>query len=104
MDIRFLYDIRDGLPTRDIYGAIPFRWSYPQGDGPTFVGGQAVPPWITLFLLIYKARITNEMVDTTDLSPLFARYEGGKALTYNPAVMLKVIVYAYSRKVRQWPA
>ena len=45
----------------------------------------------------HEARIVNEVVDTVDLSPLFAKYGGGGAPAYHPAMMLKVIIYAYSR-------
>lgn len=44
----------------------------------------------------HEVRIINEVVDTLDLSPLLSRYEGGGAPAYHPAMMLKVIVYAYS--------
>ena len=45
----------------------------------------------------HEARIVNEVVDTMDLSPLFTKYEGGGAPAYHPGMMLKVIIYAYSR-------
>jgi len=38
-------------------------------------------------------------VDTMDLSPLFTKYEGGGAPAYHPGMMLKVIIYAYSRDI-----
>lgn len=44
----------------------------------------------------HEVRIISEVVDTLDLSSLFGRYEGGGAPAYHPAMMLKVIVYAYS--------
>ena len=44
----------------------------------------------------HEVRIINEVVDALDLSPLLSRYEGGGAPAYHPAMMLKVIVYAYS--------
>ena len=44
----------------------------------------------------HEARIINEVVETLDLSPLLSRYEGGGAPAYHPAMMLKVIIYAYS--------
>jgi len=47
----------------------------------------------------HEARIINDVVDTMDLSPLLARYEGGGAPAYHPAMMLKVIIYAYSRGI-----
>lgn len=47
----------------------------------------------------HEARIISEVVDTMDLSPLLARYGGGGAPAYHPAMMLKVIIYAYSREI-----
>ena len=47
----------------------------------------------------HEARIINEVVDTIDLSAVFAKYEGGGAPAYHPAMMLKVIVYAYSQNI-----
>jgi len=47
----------------------------------------------------HEARIINDVVDTMDLSPLLARYEGGGAPAYHPAMMLKAIIYAYSRGI-----
>lgn len=44
----------------------------------------------------HEARITSEVVDSLDLSPLLAKYEGGGAPAYHPAMMLKVLIYAYS--------
>jgi transposase len=44
----------------------------------------------------HEVRIINEVVDTLDLSPLLSWYEGGGAPAYHPAMMLKVIIYAYS--------
>jgi len=47
----------------------------------------------------HEARIINDVVDTLDLSPLLVKYEGGGAPAYHPAMMLKVIIYAYSRDI-----
>ena len=47
----------------------------------------------------HEARIVSEVVDTMDLSPLLAKYGGGGAPAYHPAMMLKVIIYAYSRDI-----
>jgi transposase len=49
----------------------------------------------------HEARIVNEVMDTMDLSPLLARYEGGGAPAYHPAMMLKVIIYAYRKKLEK---
>ena len=59
-----------------------------------------LPPSLDEFVTEnHEARIINDVVDTMDLSPLLARYEGGGAPTYHPAMMLKVVIYAYSRGI-----
>ena len=60
--------------------------------------GLLLPPSLDEFVPEnHEARIVNEVVDTMDLSPLFTKYEGGGAPAYHPGMMLKVIIYAYSR-------
>ena len=44
----------------------------------------------------HEVRIISDVVDTLDASLLLGRYEGGGAPAYHPAMMLKVIIYAYS--------
>lgn len=44
----------------------------------------------------HEVRIINDVVDTLDISPLLNQHEGGGAPAYHPAMMLKVIIYAYS--------
>jgi len=44
----------------------------------------------------HEVRIISDVVDTLDASLLLSRYEGGGAPAYHPAMMLKVIIYAYS--------
>ena len=62
--------------------------------------GLLLPPSLDEFVPEdHEARIINEVVDTMDLSPLLAKYEGGGAPAYHPAMMLKVIIYAYSRDI-----
>jgi transposase len=62
--------------------------------------GLLLPPSLDEFVPEdHEARIVNEVVDTMDLSPLLAKYEGGGAPAYHPAMMLKVIIYAYSREI-----
>ena len=60
--------------------------------------GLLLPPSLDEFMPEnHEARIVNEVVDIMDLSPLLAKYEGGGAPAYHPVMMLKVIIYAYSR-------
>jgi transposase len=62
--------------------------------------GLLLPPSLDEFVPEdHEVRIVNEVVDTMDLSPLFTKYEGGGAPAYHPAMMLKVIIYAYSRDI-----
>jgi len=62
--------------------------------------GLLLPPSLDEFVPEdHEARIINDVVDTIDLSLLLAKYEGGGAPAYHPAMMLKVIIYAYSRNI-----
>jgi transposase len=47
----------------------------------------------------HEARTISDVVDTMDLSPLLVKYEGGGTPIYHPAMMLEVIIYAYSRDI-----
>ena len=56
-----------------------------------------LPPSLDEFVPIdHEVRIINNVVDTMDLSSLLDKYEGGGAPAYHPAMMLKIIIYAYS--------
>lgn len=44
----------------------------------------------------HEVRIVSEVVDRINLSALMNKYEGGGAPAFHPAMMLKVIIYAYS--------
>jgi len=62
--------------------------------------GFLLPPSLDEFVPEnHEARIINEVVDTMDLWPLLAKYEGGGAPAYHPAMMLKVIICAYSQEI-----
>ena len=62
--------------------------------------GLLLPPSLEEFVPDdHEARIINEVVDTMDLSPLLTKYDGGGAPAYHPGMMLKVIIYAYSRDI-----
>jgi len=59
--------------------------------------GVLLPPSLDEFVSEnHEVRIINDVVGAMDLSPLLAKYEGGGAPAYHPAMMLKVIIYAYS--------
>jgi transposase len=62
--------------------------------------GLLLPPSLDEFVPEnHEARIINEVVGAMDLSLLFTKYEGGGAPAYHPGMMLKVIIYAYSRDI-----
>jgi len=44
----------------------------------------------------HMVRVIDRAVDKMNCEPLFAKYEGGGTSSYNPIMMLKVIVYAYA--------
>jgi transposase len=44
-------------------------------------------------------RTVNKVIETMDLSPLINTYKGGGRSSYNPVMMLKVLVYAYVMKI-----
>jgi transposase len=44
-------------------------------------------------------RIVNEFVEAIDLSALIATYKGGGTSSYHPKMLLKILVYAYTKKI-----
>src|SRR5659263_68630 len=44
-------------------------------------------------------RIVDEAIEKLDLSALQAQYKGGGTSSYHPKMLLKVLVYAYSKKI-----
>jgi transposase len=44
----------------------------------------------------HMVRVIDRAIDKMNCEPLFAKYEGGGTSSYNPVMMLKVIVYAYA--------
>lgn len=47
----------------------------------------------------HVVRVVNDIIDKIDSRPLFEQYEGGGASSFNPVMMLKVIIYAYTQKI-----
>jgi len=47
----------------------------------------------------HEARIVSDVVEAIDLSRLMEEYAGGGAPAYHPAMMLKVLIYAYSQGI-----
>lgn len=73
-----------------------FRES-PSPKGQVFL----LPPSVDEFVpATSPARILREIIDSLDCSKLYARYAGGGAPAYEPRIMLKVLVFAYSQGIR----
>jgi len=47
----------------------------------------------------HEVRIINEVVEQIDLSAITNKYQGGGCPAYDPEMMMKILVYAYSQKV-----
>ena len=44
-------------------------------------------------------RVVNRAIESIDLEPLLKKYQGGGTSSYHPAMLLKVLVYAYSQRI-----
>jgi transposase len=47
----------------------------------------------------HPVRIVNEVIEKIDIEPLLREYKGGGTSSYNPKMLLKVMVYSYLRNV-----
>jgi transposase len=47
----------------------------------------------------HLVRVVNETIEKLDLSALVKKYKGGGASSYHPKMLLKVLVYAYCKKI-----
>ena len=47
----------------------------------------------------HLVRVVNEAIEKIDVSGLLAKYKGGGTLSYHPKMMLKVLVYAYAKRI-----
>ena len=47
----------------------------------------------------HMVRVVDRAIESMNTQPLFDRYPGGGTSAYNPVMMLKVIVYAYTDKI-----
>lgn len=43
----------------------------------------------------HPVRVVNQVIDSIDIKPLLAKYEGGGTSSYHPKMLLKVLVYGY---------
>lgn len=48
----------------------------------------------------HLVRVVNRVLDEMCIKPLLSRYKGGGAGSYHPKMLLKVILYGYTQKVR----
>lgn len=44
-------------------------------------------------------RVADETIEKLDLSALEKQYKGGGTCSYHPKMLLKVLVYAYCKKI-----
>ena len=44
-------------------------------------------------------RVVNRAIDNIDVSKLYQKHEGGGRSSFNPVMMLKIIIYAYTQKI-----
>ena len=59
-----------------------------------------LPPCLGDYLpLNHPARVVSAIIDRLDISEIEAGYVGGGTSSYNPRMLLKVIVYAYLNNV-----
>lgn len=69
--------------------------------------GLNLPPLDNLIPKVHMVRIVNDLVDKFELPSLENYYKGGGTSSYNPKMMLKVLIYGYctglysSRKIEQ---
>ncbi len=47
----------------------------------------------------HLVRVVNRVIDQLDLSAVLAKYKGGGTSSYHPKMLLKVLVYAYCKKI-----
>lgn len=47
----------------------------------------------------HLVRVVNETIEKLDLQALVAKYKGGGTSSYHPKMLLKVLVYAYCKKI-----
>jgi transposase len=47
----------------------------------------------------HLVRVVNEAIEKLDLSAIQGQYKGGGTSSYHPRMLLKVLVYAYSKKI-----
>jgi transposase len=48
-------------------------------------------------------RVVNHVIDSMDISGLINQYKGGGTTAYDPGMLLKILLYAYSVKIYTSP-
>jgi transposase len=55
-----------------------------------------IPPSLEDFIEDkHPVRVVNNVINRIDLKPLYDRYQGGGASSYDPRMMLKILIFAY---------
>ena len=61
--------------------------------------GMLLPPSLEeLIPTGHLVRVVDEMIEQIDVKPLRGQYKGGGTSAYDPKMLLKVIVYAYTQR------
>jgi transposase len=47
----------------------------------------------------HPVRIVNQVIEKINIKPLLRLYKGGGASSYNPKMLLKVLVYSYLKNI-----
>jgi len=55
--------------------------------------------WDELIPENHLVRVVNRAIESIKLEPLLKKYKGGGTSSYHPAMLLKVLVYAYTQRV-----
>jgi transposase len=57
------------------------------------------PSYDELIEAEHLVRVVNQVIEKLDLSVVIAKYKGGGTSSYHPQMLLKVLVYAYCKKI-----
>ncbi len=74
--------------------------AYPVFKPYTMAQPSLIPPsWDELVPANHIVRVVNRAIESINLEPLLKKYKGGGTSSYHPAMLLKVLVYAYSQRI-----
>jgi len=66
----------------------------------TMAQASLIPPsWEELIPADHIVRVVNRAIERINLEPLLRKYKGGGTSSYHPAMLLKVLVYAYTQRI-----